>query len=149
MIRIFFHRYAAPWSGNTWKMHIWTQCVRVVSPIATAMLQPSFLTLVTSLGTGKWARQKHRIGSHVRSATMFLAFERWFEESIEQVTQELSNNIKAANSSHVIAVCAAFDVLRNESAAVEAELHPEFRNRLQQEVRAAQEVLQEIQSVIG
>jgi hypothetical protein len=72
-----------------------------------------------------------------------------FRKGFSVLANDLQSDIVAAVETHLNVVRGTLDILRSENAALESEHDPEFRGRVEAEIRTAKDNIRRIQAAIG
>jgi BMFP domain-containing protein YqiC len=72
-----------------------------------------------------------------------------FERGFHDLAQELEADVKKAVAAHLSVITNTLDMVRNENVVVESERDPEFRGRVETEVRATMEKVRRLQEIMG
>ncbi|KAK5636992.1 hypothetical protein RRF57_012704 [Xylaria bambusicola] len=82
-------------------------------------------------GGGSDARRKAIINSAARRPGLFIDLLRSFKRDFDEYVNDAQDKIQEVASSHFDAIRDTFDIVRNENAALECEMDPEFRRRVE------------------
>ncbi|KAI0509571.1 hypothetical protein F5B22DRAFT_657953 [Xylaria bambusicola] len=95
-------------------------------------------------GGGSDARRKAIINSAVRRHGLFTDLLKSFKRDFDEYVNDSQVQIQEIASSHFDAIRDAFNIVRNDNAALECEMDPEFRRRVEAQLRTTREEMRVI-----
>ncbi|OAA60385.1 Dynamin, GTPase domain protein [Niveomyces insectorum RCEF 264] len=99
-------------------------------------------------GTGSYRRVREIIEGAVQSPRLFQELMIIFWQRFRQHADELGESLQTAAATHLRAVHDTFDMVRSENVVRESQQDPEFRQRVADEVIAAQEDIESCQNML-
>lgn len=98
------------------------------------------LTILTHpQGRGSDSRRKSIMNTALRRHSLFEDLMRTFRDRFQDLADSAQAGIQRATTGYLDVVRGTLDIVRSENAALEGEREPEFRARVEEEVRAAKE----------
>lgn len=83
------------------------------------------------------------------SETLFKDLIKGFRNSFKVLANDLQSGTEAVVETHLDVVQRTLDIIRNENAILESEQDPEFRDRVEAEIRTAKDRIRRIHTVVG
>ncbi|KAI1423392.1 hypothetical protein F5Y12DRAFT_757515 [Xylaria sp. FL1777] len=100
-------------------------------------------------GTGSDARRKAIINSAVRRHGLFSDLLKSFKRDFNEYVDNTEERIQGVVSSHFDAIQGTFDIVRSDNVALESEMDPGFRRRVQAQLAATKEEMKEVCDTIA
>ena len=100
------------------------------------------------LGRGSDSRRKRIINDKFSNDILFEALMKTFRNRFNVLADNLQVDIKAVVERHLNDIQRTLDIVRNENAASENEQDPEFRSRVEAEIRIVNDGVQRVQARI-
>jgi hypothetical protein len=72
-----------------------------------------------------------------------------FRKRFSHLTNNLQSSIEAAIETHLDIVQRTLDIIKSENVAPEREQDPDFRGRVEAEIKTAREKIRQIQAAVG
>jgi len=117
----------------------------VLSGIRTSFvgqaMESSYRACNRESGTGSHARRKDIISRRLRGEDIFTEMEKQLREHFNAIAEDLLRQQTEATRAHFRAIKENLDMLRDENVILEAERDPEFRTRVDEEVRRVKDQL--------
>ncbi|KAI1326118.1 hypothetical protein F5Y16DRAFT_375824 [Xylariaceae sp. FL0255] len=118
------------------------------SYIGTAM-KPAYEEAMYESGSGSDARRKGIIRNAVYHGNLIPTLMRKFEKALHDNVDEVQNEVRKSVEAHLDNICATFDIIRDENAALESESDDEFRARVDKAVAAATQEMEDIVKIVS
>jgi len=67
---------------------------------------------------------------------VFVSLQARFRNQFRDLAESLQSDVQAAVATHLLFIKNTLDIIRNENVALESERDPEFRHRVEREVRS-------------
>ncbi len=72
-----------------------------------------------------------------------------FKDGFRTLAERLQSDVQAAVATHLSVITYTLNIVRNENVALESERDPEFRDRVEREVKVIMHGIRRLQGVIG
>jgi hypothetical protein len=99
-----------------------------------------------SKGGGSDRRRKEVIEDRLSDETLFVSLLRSFKSRFIVLAERLQCAVQTAVAKHLAVITNTLDMVRNENVALESERDPEFRSRVEREMRAIRLEVRRIKS---
>jgi len=93
-------------------------------------------------------RRKKVIGDRLRDETLFVSLLRSFKSRFIVLAEKLQSDVQTAVAKHLAVITNTLDMVRSENVALESERDPEFRSRVEREMRAIRLEVRGLKSVV-
>lgn len=100
-------------------------------------------------GTGSWARKKAIINGKLNENELFREWMRKFRDKLKELTTTLQTDVQVVIREQLNVIRGTLDIVRNDSAATESEEDPEFRTRVEEEVRRVNAAMEQVWAAAG
>lgn len=93
------------------------------------------------LGSGSDSRRKAIINRRLGSDDIFIEMQRQLKTRLKDVLKEFKDRQSEVAREHFETIKENLDMLRDDNVILEGENHPEFRNRVEEEVRRVKDAV--------
>jgi hypothetical protein len=100
-------------------------------------------------GRGSHSRRKEIINNRLADETVFELLQINFKNRFNTLAERLQSKMQAAAETHLSVIINTLNIVRNENVALESEGDPEFRGRVEREVREVIHEIRRLQGVIA
>ena len=94
-------------------------------------------------------KRKDIIRKRLGDERVFESLQINFKNGFKALAENLQSDIQAAISTHLSVITNTLNIVRNENVALESERDPEFRKRVEREVKAVIHEIRRIQGVVS
>jgi hypothetical protein len=98
---------------------------------------------------GSDSRRKKIIKERFSDEMMFEELQINFKDGFRTLAERLQSDVQAAVATHLSVITYTLNIVRNENVALESERDPEFRDRVEREVKVIMHGIRRLQGVIG
>ncbi|PMD51050.1 uncharacterized protein K444DRAFT_543887 [Hyaloscypha bicolor E] len=99
--------------------------------------------------SGNDLRRKRIINDKLKEESLFEDLMENFRKSFSHLANNLQRSIEAAIETHLDIVQRTLDIVKSENVAPEREQDPDFRGRVEAEIKTAREKIRQIQATVG
>jgi hypothetical protein len=113
------------------------------------LMEDSYRECNAEGGRGSDARRKAIINRKLGNEATFESLQLSLKNNFKARVESLQSDIQTAIAIHLAVIRNTLDIVRNENIALESEREPEFRARVEREVRIAKDEIRRIQDAIS
>ncbi|KAK3937803.1 nuclear GTPase SLIP-GC [Diplogelasinospora grovesii] len=100
-------------------------------------------------GTGSFARKKDIINGRLRENELFREWMRKFRNKLRELATTLQTDVQDVVLEQLDIIRGTLDIVRSDHAATESEEDPEFRTRVEEEVRRVNAAMEQVWAAAG